>query len=138
MLFNLIKTEIIVYYRKQLIVLLYFQLLIYLARPLENINFWLINFNNSEAKAVVLEVLMVLSRVVGQVNVCYEGMFTPPSSSLSVSHSTNDFNVFCISKFNFCGIVVVFQLIQHCNSNMALEWPFEVVIKLSSHQVGKH
>ena len=32
---------------------------------------------------------------------------------------------------------VVFQLVQYFNFEITLEWPFEVVIKLSSHQVGR-
>ena len=68
----------------------------------------------------------------------YEGLVAQPSgSSFSISHSTIDFNVCCFSKRNsFFGVVVVFQLVQYCNSNLTLEWPFEVVIKLSSHQNG--
>ena len=98
------------------------------------------NFNNSESEAVILEVLTVFSRVEGQVSVGYTGRFTIPSgSSFSISHSTNDFNVCCFSKSNSaCGVVIVFQLVQHCNSNLTLEWPLEVVIELSSQQVGIH
>ena len=98
------------------------------------------NFNNSESKAVVLEVLTVLSNSVGQVSVGYKGMVTTPTeSSFSISHSTNDFNVCCTSKMNSaCGVVVVFQLVQYCNSNLTLEWPLKEMVKLSFHQVGIH
>ena len=94
---------------------------------------------NLESKAVVLEVLTVLSRIVGQVSVGYEGTVAPPTSSFSISHSTNVFSFHCFSKWNsVCGVAVVFQLVQHCNSNTALKWPVEVVIELSSHEAGKH
>ena len=93
-----------------------------------------------EAKTVVLEVLTVLSRFVVQVRVSYELIFAPPTgSSFFISHSSNVFSFCCISKSNsFCGMVVVLQLVQYCNSNMTLEWPFEVVIKFPSHQEGKY
>ena len=98
------------------------------ARPLGSINFWL----NSESKAVILEVLTVLSRGVGQVSVAYKGMVAPPNT-FSITHSTS----FHFSN-SVCGVVVVFHLVQQCNSDMTSEWPLEVVIKLSSHEVGKH
>ena len=64
----------------------------YIVGPL-GVNLWF-NFNNSESKAVILEVLPVLSRVVGQASVGYEGRFTQPSSSLSICHPTSGFNPF--------------------------------------------
>ena len=98
------------------------------------------NFDNLEVKAVILEVLTVLNRVVVQVSVGYEGRTAPrPWGSVSNSYSTNVFAFCCLCKWNsFCCVVIVFQLVQHRHCNMTLKWPLEVVIKLSFHQEGKH
>ena len=68
----------------------------------------------------------------------YEDMIAASTrSSFSSSHST--FALCCFGKSNsFSDVVAVLQLVQHCKSDMTSEGPFEVVIKLSSHQVGKH
>ena len=101
----------------------------------------ILNFDNSEVKAVILEVLTVLNRVVVQVSVSYKGWTAPRAwSSVSNGYSTNVLAFCCLSKWNsFCDVVPVFlQLVQYCNCNMTLEWPLEMIIKLSFHKEGKH
>jgi len=72
------------------------------------------DFNNSEAKAVVLEVLTVLSGIIVQFSVGYEGKVAPHRfSSFPFCHSTNNFIACCISKCNrVCDVVADFQLVQ--------------------------
>ena len=65
-----------------------------------------------------------------------EGRVAPPSSLFFICCFTG---AFVIGKCNSSrGVVVDFQPVQQRNSNMTSKWPFEVVVKLSSHQVGKY
>ena len=89
-------------------------------------------------KTVILEVLAVDGSVEVEVIVGNEGITAQTTfSSHSMGDSTNDFYVCCLTKRNGVSTVVfVFQLVVELNDYMTLEWPFEVVIELSLHQVG--
>ena len=83
------------------------------------------NFDNLEVEAVIPQVLTVLSRVVVQFSMGYEGRTAPRTwGSVPDDYSTNVFAFCCLCKWNsFCGVIVIFHLVQHCNSNMTSEWP---------------
>jgi len=91
-------------------------------------------------KTIVLEVVAVVGWVEVEVIVGNECMTAPPTfCSVSSGHSTDDFVICCLTEVNGVSMVeLVLELIAEPDDDMTLEWPFEVIIKLSSHQVGKH
>ena len=90
-------------------------------------------------KAVILEVLAVVGWVEVEIIVGNEsGRAQPSFSSVSSCHSTDDSGICCLTEVNGVSMVVrVLELITELDDNTTSEWPFEVVIKLSSNQVGK-
>ena len=91
-------------------------------------------------KTVILEVLAVVGRVEVEVIVGNESMTAQATFSyFSSGHSTDDFSICCLTEVNGVStVVLVLELIAELDDNTTLEWPLEVVIELSSHQVGKH
>ena len=91
-------------------------------------------------KTVVFEVLSVVGWVEVEVIVGNEGRTAPPtSSSVPSGHLTDDFGICCVTEVNGVSTVeLVLELIAEPDDDMTLERPFEVIIKLSSHQGGKH
>ena len=54
-------------------------------------------------------------------------------------HLTDGSGISCLTEVNGVStVVLVLELIAELDDNPALEWPLEVAIKFSSHQVGKH
>ena len=63
----------------------------------------------------------------------------PTFSCCTAGHSTDDFSICCLTEVNGVYMVVlVLELITELDDNMTSEWPFEVIIELSSHQMGTH
>jgi len=91
-------------------------------------------------KTVILEVPAVVDWVEFEVSVGNEGMLAPPSfSSVPSCHSTDDFDIRYLTEVNGVSMVVlVLELIAELDDNTTSEWPFEVVIKLSSYQISIH
>jgi len=51
----------------------------------------------------------------------------------------DDSAIYCLIEVKGMSMVeLVLELIAELDDNTTLEWPFEAVIKLSSHQEGKH
>ena len=66
-------------------------------------------------------------------------MAQPTFSYVSSGHSTDESGISCSTEVNDESMVVlVLELIAKLDDNMTSEWPFEVVIELSLHQVGIH
>jgi len=91
-------------------------------------------------KTVILQLLSVFGWVEVEVIVGNEGRRAPPTfCSVSSGHSTDDFGICCLTEVNGVSMVeLVLELIAELDDNTTLERPFEDVIELSSHQVGKH
>ena len=86
-------------------------------------------------KAVILEVLAVVGWVEVEIIVGNEsGRAQPSFSSVSSCHLTNALGICCLTEVNDVSMVVlVLKLIAELDDNTTLEWPFEVIIKLSLH-----
>ncbi len=60
----------------------------------------------------------------------------PTGSSLSTGHSCSAPMCCLVSEVKSLGMmVVVFSLVEQCDGDITSEWPLEMVVKLSTHQV---
>ena len=87
-------------------------------------------YRHSEIQSVVLEVLRVFERVMGQCRVGNEFRNTPAIANLCILCSIN--------QLSYGMVVAVFKLVQQCISNFSNKWPVESSIILSFQYGCKH
>ena len=95
---------------------------------------------HSEEQGVILQVLAIVDMTVAEVLVGDELLSPYSNCSLSLCDtSTGPFRNIIIKRPNFSGEVPpILQLVEQAHFDGAFEGPLQIVIIVSSHQIGVH